>query len=74
MCFDYSKLKGRIVEKVGSQREMADRLGISKTVFYQKMTGNVRFTTDDISKISSILNIPSSEIGIYFFTPKIKEV
>lgn len=74
MCFDYSKLRGRIVEKLGTQREMADRLGISKTVFSQKMTGNVRFTTDDIAKISSILNIPSGEIGIYFFTPKVKEV
>lgn len=72
MCFDYSKLRGRIVEKLGSQRKLADRLGISKTVFSQKMTGNIRFTTDDITKISSILDIPSAEIGVYFFTPKVK--
>ena len=30
MSFDYSKLRGLIVEKVGSQNNLAEKMGLSK--------------------------------------------
>ncbi len=74
MAFEYRKLKGRIVEKVGSQNALAAILGISEVAFCRKMTGDTRFSTDDIVAIAKILDIPKEELGEYFFTPRVKEV
>ena len=71
MAFDYSKLKGRIVEKYGSQLNFADAYGISENTLSLKMSNKIRFTSDDIIVISDMLDIPKNEIGSYFFTKKV---
>lgn len=71
MSFDYSKLRGRMVEKYGSQTAFVRDFGVSENTFSQKMNHKVRFTSDDIMKITEMLDIPSEEIGVYFFTPKV---
>lgn len=71
MAFDYSKLRGRMVEKFGSQTAFVRKFGVSENTFSQKMNCKVRFTSDDIVKITDMLDIPSDEIGVYFFTPKV---
>ena len=67
MAFDYRKLKGRIIEKYGSQLNFADAYGISENTLSLKMRNKVRFTSDDIIAISDMLDIPENEIGSYFF-------
>ena len=62
MAFDYSKLRGRIVEKYGNQAKFAAALGVSENTFSLKMNNKVRFTTDDIE---------ADDIGGYFFTLKV---
>lgn len=73
MAFDYSKLRGRIVEKVGNQSSMADKLNCSDVAFSKKMNNKIRFSADDIIKITEILEIPKEEIGIYFFTEEVSK-
>lgn len=71
MAFDYSKLRGRIVEKYGSQSAFVEEYGISENSFSKKMNNKVRFTSDDIVKITEMLEIPKDLVGVYFFTPKV---
>ena len=41
MCFDYSKLRGRIIEKFGNQSKFAVAMGWSERTMSLKITGNV---------------------------------
>ena len=68
MAFNYNKLKGRIIEKYGSQSAFTKELGYSNNTFSLKMNNKVRFTSDDIVKISKLLDISPDEVGAYFFT------
>lgn len=71
MSFNYNKLRGRIIERYGSQSAFASEFGISNNVFTKKMNSRIRFTTNDIIRIVNMLDIPESEIGEYFFTQKV---
>ncbi len=71
MIFDYSKLRGRIIEKFKSQTAFVEKFGVSQNVFSQKMNNKIRFTTNDIIKIAQMLEIQEEDIGIYFFTLKV---
>lgn len=71
MAFDYSKLRGRIIEKYGSQTAFIRSFGVSANTFSLKMNNKVRFSSDDITKIVAMLEIPEDDIGKYFFTPKV---
>lgn len=71
MAFNYRKLRGRIVEKFGSQTAFVKAFGVSDNTFSLKMNNKVRFTTDDIAKIAKMLEIPEEAIGEYFFTPEV---
>lgn len=73
MEFDYSKLRGRIVEKYGTITRFSDDFGITKSVMSRKLNGDTRFTSSDIIKIQKMLDVPQEEIGAYFFKEKVKE-
>lgn len=71
MAFDFSKLKGRIVEKYGTQAEFAKAFGISENSLSLKMNNKTKFSADDIIKIADMLDIQQTDVGLYFFTPKV---
>lgn len=71
MSFSYSKLRGKIIEKYGSQSAFVRAFGVSENTFSMKMNNKVRFSTDDILKIIKMLDIPETEIGEYFFTEEV---
>lgn len=71
MAFDFSKLKGRIVEKYGTQAEFAKAFGISENSLSLKMNNKTKFSADDIIKITDMLDIQQTDVGLYFFTPKV---
>lgn len=71
MRFDYSDLRGRMVGKYGSQAEFASVFGISENSLSLKMNNKTRFSSDDIVKISELLDIDKGEIGKIFFTIKV---
>lgn len=71
MAFEYSKLRGRIIEKYGSLSKFSKKLGVSNNIFSKKMNNKVRFTPEDIVAMTSLLEISTDEIGVYFFTEKV---
>ena len=66
--FDYSKLKGRIIEKCGTQKAFAERLGITEGTLTSKMLGYTYFTQDEILRSISALDINPVDTALYFFT------
>lgn len=69
--YDYSKLKGRITEKIGTNQAFARAMGWSVITQSKKMNGKVYWTQGDISRAIKVLDIPETEINVYFFTPKV---
>ena len=67
MGYTYDKLRGRIIEKYGSQEKYADVLGISTNSLSKKMTGKTGFSQKDITIWADLLNIDKAEDGEYFF-------
>lgn len=66
--FDYSKLKGRIKEVLGTQDEYAEKIGLSRTSLSLRLTGKRDFTQYEIRKSCDVLEFNPSEIPSYFFT------
>ncbi len=68
MQYKYDKLRGKIVEKYGTQGNFAEILGISKNSMSKKMNCETGFSQEDIILWSGLLNIKKEEYGTYFFT------
>jgi hypothetical protein len=71
MKFDFSKLRGRIVEKFRSVSNFAKEIGESPQAVSGKLTGQRAMTKNDIIKWCKPLEIELNEIGEYFFTLKV---
>jgi len=70
MEYDYSKLRGRIIEKFGTIGNFQKHLDVSNVVVSKKMNNKVRLSHDDITQWADLLEIPMDQIGVYFFTRK----
>lgn len=67
MDFSYNKLRGKIVEIFGSQKEFSKRIGLSEQSITAKLNGRSEFSQNDIINWSDALRIALDEIGTYFF-------
>lgn len=67
MPYNYAKLLGRIVEKVGTQSNFAERIGLSERTVSLKLNGKVGWKQNEIAKACEILGIADCEIPAYFF-------
>lgn len=72
MAFDYSKLRGKIVEVFGTQSACAKRLNVSERTLSLKLNGRIFFSQDDILRLSDALGLTECDIPIYFFTQKVQ--
>lgn len=72
LAFDYSKLKGKIIEKYGNQYSFAKALGVSERTLSLKLNGKIFFGQDEISKILRLLDVNTSAIREYFFVEKVQ--
>lgn len=68
MPYNYSKLLGRIVEKVGTQSKFAEGIGLSERSVSLKLNGQRGWKQREIAEACKILDIRSEEIPAYFFT------
>lgn len=68
MHYSYDKLRGRIIEKYGSQEKFSEVIGISSNSMSKKMKGKTGFSQKDIVRWSELLDIEKGEISEYFFT------
>lgn len=73
--YDYSKLKGRVIEKLGSLKKYAEMLSLSDTALSNKLKNKTAFSQDEILKSmdKDVLDIPETEVSLYFFTQKVGE-
>lgn len=71
MDYDYSKLRGRVVEKFGTYSAFADALQTHKSQVSAKLNGKIDITKDDIENWSRTLQIDREDYGTFYFTPKV---
>ena len=67
MPYKYNKLRGRIIEKYGSQSKFADKIGITKQSLSKKMNCKIGFSQEDIVLWGDLLDITPGEYSEYFF-------
>lgn len=66
--YTYNKLKGRIVEKYGSQKAFCKAINRPENTVSRKLNNLIPFSQEDIKEWSSALDINVSEYGAYFFS------
>lgn len=67
MKYDYSKLKGRIVEICGTQAIFAEKMGLTKATISAKLNGKIQFKQSEICTAIQILNLTQEDVTSYFF-------
>lgn len=72
MAFDYSKLKGKIVEVFGTQSNFAKAVGMSERTLSCKLNNKIPFTQPEMLLISELLRIDTSNLDEYFFALKVQ--
>ena len=73
MGYSYSKLRGRIVEMYGSQREFSKAVNLSEQSITAKLNSRSDFSQDDIIQWSNVLQIGLVDIGPYFFNQELSK-
>lgn len=68
MPYNYSKLKGKITEKFGTQMALAKEVEWSERTLSLKLNGKIPFSQKDIEVMVKALGIERQEIQSYFFT------
>lgn len=72
MVFDYSKLLGKIKECGFTQETLAKHIGIAESSMCLKLNNKAYFRQPEVSLICEALKIETGEIGVYFFTTKVR--
>lgn len=70
IIYDYSKLRGLIVEKFKNLENFADAIPMGRTTLNNKLQCYTYFTQIEIERICDILEIARENRNIYFFTRK----
>ena len=73
MRYDFSKLRGRIVEVFGKQESFAKAMGLSERSLSLKLKSERYFKPPEISKAIKLLGLDAINIPEYFFTLKVQE-
>lgn len=74
MAFDFSKLRGKIVEKYGSQTEFAKAMQWSDRTLSCKMNGKIPWKQTDICSAIELLGLSKNDIQEYFFSTKVQSI
>ena len=64
--FDYALLRKKIQEKYGTIKNFSEAIGICTMSLWRKLNGKTDFTMSEVSLISELLGIETSEIPMYF--------
>lgn len=74
MEFNFSKLRGRIVERFGSASAFAKVAGFTDPALSARLNNKTPWSCDEIHAVCvpEILDIPPEEIHVYFFKPLVR--
>lgn len=72
--FNYNKLKGLMREKVVTQKDLAEKIGISLTSLNYKLNNIRAFDPCEMLAIQIALEISDEQFKEYFFTPDVRKV
>lgn len=74
ILFDFSKLRGRIKEKLGNEANFAVKIKISPASLSSKFNNRSDFSASEIYRAADedVLDIPLPELGEYFFNKKLE--
>lgn len=64
----YSKLRGAIREKFGTQEAFAKAICMSNTTLSAKLNNKTEWTCKEVENACNLLGIPTAEAHLYFFT------
>lgn len=67
MKYSNKKLRGKIREKFGTEKEFAKHLNITSTTVSLKLNGKGDWTRSEMEKIVNVLSVKREEIMKYFF-------
>ena len=67
---NYAKLRGRIVEKFGSQSAFAAAMGWREALLSAKLNNKSEWSFSEVMKACELLEIPFAEAHLYFFCEK----
>lgn len=67
LVYDYSKLKGRIVEKLGTQGAFAEQMNMTGVAVSKRLNNKIPWRQEEIEKAAEILGIRENEILKFFF-------
>jgi len=73
MKYDFSKLRGKIIEVFGKQEAFAKALELSSRSLSLKLNNERYFKPTEISKAIELLGLSLSDIPEYFFTVEVQE-
>ena len=74
MPFDYSRLRGRIIEKFKTQCKFAKAMNWSERTLCLKMSGVRAWKQTDICKAVQLLELDTEDIPVYFFKYKVQNI
>lgn len=69
---DFSKLRGRITEKFGTEIRFAEAMGMSARTLSLKLNGVREFKPSEIVRALELLELQTEDVGPYFFAPKVQ--
>ena len=70
--FNYSKLRGRIREKYGTEANFADALGIGRVSLSKRLNNLLDFSRIEMLRSCELLDVSSQELPEYFFTKEVQ--
>lgn len=71
MTWDYSKLKGKIREKCGTQESFAKLIGIGRVSLSKRLNNQMEFSQEEMFRACKVLDIEETEIPSVFFKEKV---
>jgi len=71
--YNYSKLRGKIVELEMTLSEYANYIGITEQTLNMRLKNKRPFTQPEIAKSMQLFDEPVENIHLYFFTKKVQK-
>lgn len=68
-----NKLRGKIVECGMTSSNVSEAMGINKSTFYRKISGDYPFTIRDADRLVDILHLTADEARAIFFSQIVAE-